>query len=95
MHTNNSFNGLVENARIIHEATSGWAKRAVNQSLTARNWAIGFYIVEYEQNGNDRAEYGIKLLEKLAARLSIKGLDRSVLNLCRLFYLRYPQLARR
>lgn len=92
MHTNNSFNGLVENTRTIHEVTSGWAKSAVNQSLTARNWAIGFYIVEYEQNGNDRAEYGTKLLEKLAARLSIKGLDRSMLNLCRLFYLRYPQL---
>ena len=30
-----------------------------------RNWLIGYYIVEYEQNGKDRAEYGAKLLKKL------------------------------
>jgi hypothetical protein len=34
------------------------AQRQVNTSLTLRNWIIGFYIVDYEQNGKDRAEYG-------------------------------------
>ena len=38
---------------------------AVNQLLTIRNWAIGYYIVEFEQNGKARAEYGSNLLEKL------------------------------
>ena len=87
-----SFDKLVESTRSIHNATAGWAKSAVNQSLTVRNWIIGCYIVEYEQNGNDRAEYGVRLLENLAERLSIRGLDRSMLNLCRMFYLRYSQL---
>lgn len=92
MSTENTFANLVTSTRQVHEVTAGWAKTAINQSLTARNWAIGCYIVEYEQKGNDRAQYGAKLLEKLAGKLAIKGLDRSMLNLCRLFYLRYTNL---
>ena len=60
--------------------------------LTARNWAIGYYIVEYEQNGNDRAEYGSHLLENLSKKIEIKGMDRQMLNTCRIFYLKYPQI---
>ncbi|MBO4852194.1 MAG: DUF1016 family protein [Schwartzia sp.] len=93
MSTDNSFEHLVENTRNIHEIAHNRAKSAINQSLTARNWVLGYYIVEYEQNGNDRAKYGSKLLENLSSRLSIKGLDRSMLSLCRLFYLRYSQLS--
>lgn len=37
------------------------ARSAVNQLMTLRNWAIGYYIVEYEQRGSDRAEYGTRL----------------------------------
>ena len=33
------------------------AKSAVNQLMTLRNWAIGYYIVEYEQGGKDKADY--------------------------------------
>ena len=69
-----------------------YAKGAVNQLLTARNWAIGYYIVEYEQHGKERAEYGDNLLENLAKRIDCKGLERSMLNLCRTFYLKYPQI---
>ena len=76
----------------VHELTSFAAKSAVNQMLTARNWAIGYYIVEFEQKGQDRAEYGSNLLTNLAERLDIKGLDRTMLNLCRIFYLKYPQM---
>ena len=93
MRTDNSFENLVETTRNVHEIAHERAKGVINQSLTARNWVIGYYIVEYEQNGNDRAKYGSKLLEKLADSLSIKGLDRSMLNLCRLFYLRYSRLS--
>ena len=87
-----SFEGLVDQTRYVHEATSTRAKSAVNQMLTARNWAIGYYIVEYEQHGKDRAEYGSHLLAKLAERLDVKGLDRSMLNMCRIFYKKYPQI---
>ena len=87
-----SFDNLVLDVKNVHEATSNRAKSAVNQLLTIRNWAIGYYIVEFEQNGKARAEYGSNLLEKLAEGLSIKGLDRYGLNLCRTFYIKYPQI---
>ncbi|MBR4984304.1 MAG: DUF1016 family protein [Proteobacteria bacterium] len=87
-----TFEQLAYNVKNVHEATSAYAKGAVNQLLTARNWAIGCYIVEFEQNGKERAEYGVNLLQNLAERISIKGLDRQMLTTCRLFYLRYPQI---
>ena len=87
-----TFENLAERVKNVHNATSSVAKGAVNQLLTIRNWAIGCYIVEYEQEGSDRAKYGVRLLQNLADKLSIKGLDRSMLNICRLFYIRYPQI---
>lgn len=87
-----TFNKLLHNVEEIHKLTSMTAKSAVNQMLTARNWAIGYYIVEFEQNGRDRADYGSALLTKLAEDLNIKGLDRQMLNFCRLFYQKYPQM---
>ncbi len=65
------------------------ATAAVNTSLTVRNWIIGWYIVEYEQNGDDRATYGEKLLESLAEAIQIKGLSAPELSRCRQFYSRY------
>ena len=90
--TESTFENLAERVKEVHNATSSVAKGAVNQLLTIRNWAIGCYIVEYEQEGCDRAKYGARLLQNLADKLSIKGLDRSMLNVCRLFYIRYPQI---
>lgn len=87
-----TFDQLLQNVEEVHELTSVTARSAVNQMLTARNWAIGYYIVEFEQKGQDRAEYGSNLLTKLSERLDIKGLDRTMLNLCRIFYLKYPQM---
>ena len=60
-----------------------------------RNWLIGCYIIEFEQNGEDRAKYGIGLLEEIAKKLKnkgLKGLHRRALNTCRLFYQTYPQI---
>ena len=37
-----------------------------------RNWIIGYYIVEFEQKGKERAEYGEHLLEKLEERVALK-----------------------
>ena len=87
-----TFENLAERVKDVHNATSSVAKGAVNQLLTIRNCAIGCYIVEYEQEGRDRAKYGARLLQNLSDKLSIKGLDRSMLNVCRLFYIRYPQI---
>jgi len=68
------------------------AAHAVNLSLTARNWLIGHYIVKYEQHGEDRAQYGTQLLNKLAANINRRGLNARRLRECRLFYCCYPQL---
>ncbi|HXB35508.1 MAG TPA: DUF1016 N-terminal domain-containing protein [Puia sp.] len=71
------------------------AQRQVNTSLTLRNWIIGFYIIEYEQNGKDRAEYGDRLVRSISERLKdsgIKGLSHSNLQLYKQFYSAYPQL---
>ena len=72
---------------LIHKVAS-----AVNTSLTLRNWLIGAYIVEYEQNGSDRAEYGEKLMPTIATLLQIKGLGITAIKQCRLFYTAYPSI---
>ncbi len=87
-----SFDNLVLDVKNVHIATNNKAKSTINQMLTIRNWAIGYYIVEYEQHGQNRAEYGSNLLTEMAKRIDIKGLDRTSLNLCRLFYIKYPQI---
>jgi len=69
------------------------ANKAVNQMLTIRNWLIGFYIVEFEQHGEDRSKYGDNLLPKLAIELKgRKGLSLTNLNLFRQFYLIFPEV---
>jgi len=67
------------------------ALSAVNHHLTIRNWLIGLYIVEYEQQGNDRAKYGAKLLQNIAKKLSDSSLSYSNLKVYRQFYLTYNQ----
>ena len=87
------FDLLVNSIEQIHSHFQQQASKAVNVSLTLRNWLIGFYIVEYEQKGEDKAKYGEKLLTKLAERCtSIKGLDERTFRNFRLLYLYYPQI---
>lgn len=73
------------------------AQKQVNTSLTLRNWVIGFYILEYEQSGKDRADYGSGLYKAIAERLAqngIKSIRERHLYLCKDFYLAYPQILR-
>ena len=86
---------LVDAIRQVHEHFSVRASRSVNISLTLRNWIIGLYIYEYEQNGSDRAHYGEYLLDKLAEHLRKSGMRRveaRELRRYRRFYLTYPQI---
>lgn len=82
----------------IEKTSIGLRQRAltsINQSLVIRNWLIGYYLVEYEQKGEDRAKYGEKLLRNVADELQkkkLKGLSFTNLNLFRKFYLVYPQI---
>jgi hypothetical protein len=73
----------------------GRAAAAVNQALVMRNWFIGARIVQFQQQGQDRANYGERLLERLAADLArrgLRGLDERTLRDCRLVFQVYPQI---
>ncbi|GHT18116.1 hypothetical protein FACS189429_3870 [Bacteroidia bacterium] len=90
-----NFNALVDNVYETHCALQQSAQRAVNLNLTVRNYLIGCYIVEFEQNGEDRAKYGTRLLTEIAKKIKekgVKGLNNRTLSNCRLFYLSYPQI---
>ena len=89
------FEKLVGAIRKVHAELATQANRAVNASLTLRNWMIGCYITEYEQNGADRAKYGDRLLGRLSASLSSKGVSRieeRELRRYRQFYQTYQQI---
>lgn len=88
---------LIQVIQQTHEQTQQFAVQQVNNSLTLRNWLIGFYLVEYEQKGEDRADYGANLLAQVAGELKkcgIKGLNDRALRGCRSFYSCYPQIWR-
>ena len=89
------FENLVELCRRTHEETQRSAVRTVDSSLVVRNYLFGWYIVEYEQHGADRAEYGSQLLAKIASRLQrigIKGSSVTRLKLYRRFYQKQKEI---
>ena len=89
------FDSLVTSIVHLHQQTQDFATKAVNVALTLRNWLIGCRIVEFEQQGKDRAAYGERLLLALAQRLTAAGLKRvdvRELRRFRLLYEVYPQI---
>ena len=87
-----SFEALAVSIKDVSTKASNAAKGAVNQLMTMRNWCIGYYIVEYEQDGKDRAEYGSNLLKNLEKRIGEKGMNSTLFKWCRQFYTMYPQI---
>ncbi|HRH40380.1 MAG TPA: PDDEXK nuclease domain-containing protein [Pyrinomonadaceae bacterium] len=70
------------------------AARAVNTILVETYWHIGRHIVEFEQSGKEKAEYGTELLDRLSKDLTLefgKGFSRSNLIYVRKFYLTFPK----
>ena len=89
------FAALVAAIRHVHAQCAAQASRAVNVSLTMRNWVIGGYIHEYERHGKDRATYGEGLVDRLAAELARHGVtacDRQRLYGYVAFFRTYPQI---
>ncbi len=76
----------------VDEQTRQTAVKAINRIATLRNWLIGAYIVEYEQCGSDRAQYGERLLERLSKTLLNRRYNKTLLKNARNFYLTYPQM---
>jgi len=92
---NMHFDGLVAAIQQTHAALAAQACKAVNISLTLRNWLIGHHIAEYELHGADRASYGEGLIDQLAGRLGqtgLKRLDARELRRFQQFYRAYPQI---
>jgi predicted nuclease of restriction endonuclease-like (RecB) superfamily len=90
-----NFSTLIQSIQNTHLALQQQAVKAINRALTIRNWLIGFYIVEFEQNGEDRAVYGDKLLHQLSLELQkqkVSNTNERELRRYRLFYNTYPQL---
>lgn len=90
--TLHSFNDLASIVQTTHDAAQSSAVKAINRMQTMRNWLIGYYIVEFEQHGKDRAEYGTQLLKKLEERVDRKGLTTTLFKWARKFYRLYPQM---
>lgn len=79
----------------VHSFFKSYAVKQINNALTLRNWIVGYYLVEYEQSGKDRAVYGQKTLKTLSEALGkkdVKGFSDRNLRLCRQFYLEYPNI---
>lgn len=87
-----SFEQLSQKILAINDSMRSFAVKTINQTATLRNWIIGGYIVEYEQNGSDRAKYGDGLLKSLEKRINQRGLNVTLFQSARLFYRYYPQI---
>ena len=89
------FNGLVQSIVHVHQELGAQAARAVNLSLTLRNWMIGYYIDAFELRGADRADYGDQLFANLSRALTAARLSncdkRQLYRYLRLFRT-YPQI---
>jgi predicted nuclease of restriction endonuclease-like (RecB) superfamily len=84
---------LLHNLRDLIQSARQRALRAVDAVQVQTSWEIGRHIVEFEQGGSARAEYGTRLLQTLAAALAAefgRGFDASNLRYMRLFYQAFP-----
>ncbi len=91
--TTNQYQSLVNTIGSVLEQGRHRAVKSIDTILVETYWNIGKHIVEYEQRGNEKAEYGSVLLKRLSADLRKKygkGFSRSNLQTMRLFYLQFP-----
>ena len=92
---NDEDNMLVNDLRSIVSKARSKAFAAVNYSLVERNWSIGQRIVEQEQNGASRAEYGKHVIEVASAALTEefgKGFSKTNIRSYRKFYLLFSDM---
>lgn len=92
---NDEDNMLVNDLRSIVSKARSKAFAAVNYSLVERNWRIGQRIVEQEQNGASRAEYGKHVIEIASAALTEefgKGFSETNIMNFKKFYLKFKEL---
>ena len=89
------FQELVDLCKQTHQEMQRRANRSVDTYLVVRNFLFGWYIVEYEQNGADRADYGAYLIKRLSDELGRqlgRGFSARSLEQCRKFYVMHKQI---
>ena len=92
---NPEYDQLLLNVGVTLEKGRRRAVMSVNSAMVQTYWEIGRQIVEYEQHGNEKAEYGSGLLNRLSKDLIIRygnGFSLSNINKMRKMYLTYPIL---
>ena len=83
----------VQDIKSILNAAKAQSYRAINSTMIQAYWLVGYRIVEQEQNGEKRAGYGEKVIEKLSKALNNEigsGMSVAQLRNCRQFYLTFP-----
>lgn len=68
----NKYNELLDNIGSTLQKARENAIKAINTELVKANWEIGRHIVEYEQQGKEKADYGSSLLQNLVKDLKVK-----------------------
>ena len=94
MSDNPEYDRLLRNVGETFEHGRQQAVYAVNSTMVRTYWEIGRQIVEYEQHGNEKAEYGSDVLNRLSRDLTErygKGFSHSNVVYMRKFYLTYPK----
>ncbi len=90
----NKYKDLLDIIGLTIKAARHRAIKAINTQLVKANWEIGRHIIEFEQDGFERAEYGSELLSKLSKDLKLRygaGFGRRNILDMRRFYLAYPK----
>lgn len=85
---------LVNNISALWKESKNRAVLSVNSELLMANWHTGQYIVEFEQDGKAKAQYGKQLLVNLSKDLALRngrGFSRNNLTYMRKFYLAFPK----
>ncbi|MGI0492683.1 DUF1016 N-terminal domain-containing protein [Alkalinema pantanalense CENA528] len=88
-----AWQSLYEKVSTLISAARSRVRSVVNQEMVLTYWQVGRLIVEDEQGGEVRAEYGKAVLEGLAERLTAefgKGFDMTNLRYMRRFYQLFP-----
>ena len=90
---NTEYNGLIDQISSVYLSGKYKASAAINNAMLETYWKIGQYIVEFEQGGRVKAQYGEGLLENLSKDLVLlhgKGFSVSNMQRMRQFYSAYP-----
>lgn len=89
------FDQLIKLFQKTHKDLQAQAARSVDMALVVRNWLFGWYLVEYEQHGADRADYGQETLKNISKALTDRigrGFSVDNLELMRRFFTVYQDI---